>query len=380
MPAVLAALAAAPVAAAVTAVPIGTFTSPTYITGAPGADDLLFIVERGGRIQVIRDGVTVGRPFLDISALVQAPGEDPGAGGEQGLLSVAFAPDYAETGRFYVYFTNNDGDIEVDEFRRLSSAATRADRSSRRRVIVIPHREAQNHNGGQLQFRAEGRLLYFATGDGGAGQRANAPNLNSLLGKVLRIDPRPHGGQPYRVPAGNPYVGRPGRDEIFAYGVRNPWRFSFDHARIAIADVGQASIEEVNLLRIGDAFGANFGWPQYEGDQLFDPSFPGPDPVTFPIHTYTHDGGACAVTGGYVVRDPELAELFGRYIYGDFCTGELRSFKPSFATGEGVAKRDGPLGITAPGLSTFGRDNANRIYFAQLSGQVFRLEASEPTG
>jgi glucose/arabinose dehydrogenase len=378
-----------PGSAAVVAVPIGDFTRPTDVVAAPGSPELLFVVERGGLIEVIRDREELERPFLRLTDLVRAV-PDPGADAEQGLLSMAFAPDYADSGLFYVCFTNADGDVEVDEFSRSPASDVRADRSSRRTVLTVEHRAAPNHNGGLLQFRGNRHLLYLGIGDGGAGQRANAPNLESLLGKLLRIDPRERGSQPYRIPPSNPFVGRPGRDEIFAYGLRNPWRYSFDGGRIAIADVGLASEEEVDLLRLGDAAGANFGWPEFEGNSPFDPSLPGADPVTFPVHTYTHTGGACAITGGYVVRDPTITELAGRYVYGDFCTGELRSFKPVFTGGEVVARDDAPVGITADGLVSFGEAADGSLYIAQLSGAVSALEQtsapsavrapSEPSG
>ena len=198
---------------------IGNFDSPVYVAGAPGAPKLLFVVEQGGRIQVLKDGRRLGKPFLDISKLVSFEGE-------RGLLSVAFPPDYGASGRFYVYYVDRAGNIRIDEFQRRSP--TRAAAGSRRTVIEIAHPVYSNHNGGQLQFLGDD--LYFGTGDGGsAGDPPNnAQNRESLLGKLLRIDPRPSGGRPYTVPSSNPFVGRPGRDEIYSYGLRNPFRFSFD--------------------------------------------------------------------------------------------------------------------------------------------------------
>jgi glucose/arabinose dehydrogenase len=359
--------------AAVTAVQIGTFDNPTYVADAPGFPRLLFVVERGGRIEVMRDEVPLSTPFLDISSLVFAAGE-PGANGEQGLLSVAFPDDYADSGRFYVAFTNNSGDVEVDEFRRSVDKPARADPSSRREVLVVS--DPVHHYGGQLQFGPGGNLLFLSTGDGGDEPSPNAPDLTSLLGKLIRINPRAQVGSPYGIPPGNPFVGSPGRDEIFAYGFRNPWRFSFDSHRIAIGDVGHARWEEVDLLRTADARGANFGWPEYEGNELFAPGLPGQDPVTFPIHTYSHENGGCAITGGFIVRDPDLSELAGRYLYGDFCTGELRSFRPKLSTGE--AQGDAPVGVVAPQLTSFGEGVGGQIYFAQLSGPVSRLEPAPP--
>jgi glucose/arabinose dehydrogenase len=357
---------------AVRAVTIDNFANPVQVATAPSSRRLLFVVERPGRIQVLRDEIRLSRPFLDIRDIVRGS-PDPGAGGEQGLLSVAFAPDYAESRRFYVLFTNNNGDVEINEFRRSTTSAVRADRASRRVLLVIPHPGAQNHNGGQLHF-GPGGLLFISTGDGGGVQPLgeNARRLGSLLGKILRISPLPAGARPYGIPASNPFVGRPGRDEIFAYGLRNPWRFSFDGHRLAIGDVGQSRREEINFLWLGDARGVNFGWPQYEGELVFDSSRPGPDPATFPILTYSHAGGRCTVIGGYVVRDPSLPALTGRYLYADFCTGEVRSFRPRIATQEAVG--DEPAGLALPQLTSFGQGFDGQIYFTQLGGRVSRLE------
>jgi glucose/arabinose dehydrogenase len=213
-----------------------------------------------------------------------------------------------------------------------------------------------------------------ATGDGGGGGDGmdNARNLNTLLGKLLRIDPTSKEG-PYSVPSDNPYVGTDGADEVYAYGLRNPWRFSFDSATgaLSIADVGQAAVEEVNFLSRDAARGANFGWPQFEGDQPFDPTRPGADPPTFPIHTYPSATGSgnCSVTGGYVVRDAKLPALHGRYVYADLCGGALRSFVPS----PSGASDDAALGPTVANPTSFGEGRKGRIYITSLDGPVFKL-------
>ena len=359
------------------AVEIGMFLNPVYIAVAPGHPSLLFIVEQGGKIRVMRNEQTLPLPFLNIEDIVLAR-PDPGAGPEQGLLSVAFPPDYQSSGRFYVAFNNSLGEIEIDEFMRSATSPIRADHKSRRILLTIPHPGATNHNGGQLQFGPRG-LLYISTGDGGGvfprGEAAR--DLTKLLGKILRINPLPGVNLPYRIPPGNPFVGTAGRNEIFAYGLRNPWRFSFDGRRIAIGDVGLLRREEVNLLRLQDAAGANFGWPQYEGDIVYAINRPGPHPPTFPIFTYDHEEGRCAIVGGYVVRDANLPALLGRYLYGDTCTGNIRSFAPRVSTQEAVDDR--PTGITLPGLSSFGRGFNNKMYAAQVStGQVWRLEPPVP--
>lgn len=350
---------------------LGNFQNPTFVTVAPGERALLFVVERPGVIRLLRNEVQIAQPFLDIRDLVLGR-PDAGAGSEQGLLSMAFAPDYAQSRRFYVAFTNNNGEIEIDEFLRTASNSERANRNTRRILLTIPHPGATNHNGGQLNFGPDG-LLYISTGDGGrqTPPGENARRLGNLLGKILRIDPLPDGTRPYGIPASNPFVGELGRDEIFAYGLRHPWRFSFDGARIAIADVGQMSREEVNFLPIADAKGANFGWPRFEGDLVFDNSRPGPDPATPPMFVYSHSGGRCAIIGGHVVSNATLPALDRRYIYGDACSGEIRSFVPRVADQQAAGDRS--AGITLPGLSSFGRGFNGRIYVTQIQGQVSRL-------
>jgi glucose/arabinose dehydrogenase len=347
---------------------IGTFASPVYVTGAPGFPRLIFVVEQAGTVRVMNDGRFLSsRPFLDIRGLVSA-------GGERGLLSIAFPPDYRESRRFYVYFTDQEGDIRVEEFRRRSP--TRAARGSRRLVIEIPHRENSNHNGGQLQFL--GNLLFLGTGDGGSGGDPpnNAQDRESLLGKLLRIDPRPSGGRPYTVPDGNPFVGRPGRDEIYSLGLRNPFRFSFDRVtvpkpRLAIADVGQDRFEELDYLGVGAAAGANFGWDAFEGSSPYRGANSGtPDPggTVKPIFTYGRDRG-CTIIGGYVVGDRRLPSLRGRYVYADLCEGQLRSLVPHLRR----ASDDRPLGLTVSTPSSFGEDARGRIYVVSLEGSVYRL-------
>ncbi|HKO37884.1 MAG TPA: PQQ-dependent sugar dehydrogenase [Solirubrobacterales bacterium] len=340
---------------------IGSFDAPVYVAGAPGFPKLLFVVEQPGRILVLEGGRQ--RTFLDMRGLVSY-------GGEEGLLSVAFPPDYARSGRFYVYYNDNAGDIRVDEFRRRS--ATRASFGSRRPVIQIPHPVNSNHNGGQLQFLDN--LLYFGTGDGGAGGDPpdNAQNKDVLLGKLLRIDPRPAGGKPYSVPSSNPFVGRDGRDEIYSYGLRNPFRFSFDttqsQPRIAIGDVGQDRFEELDYLTVGRANGANFGWDAFEGSSRYSGGSPDPGGTVKPIFTYGR-GRGCTIIGGYVVRDRRLAGLRGRYVYADLCEGELRALTPGLRRARGDRK----LGLQVESPSSFGEDQQGRLYVVSLEGPVYRL-------
>jgi glucose/arabinose dehydrogenase len=346
---------------------IGSFDAPVFVTGASGFPDLLFVVEQPGRIVVLRNGRPLSKPFLDL-------GDQVSYGGERGLLSVAFPLDYRRSKRFYVYYTDADGNIRIDEFKR--GTATRARPGSQRQVIVVPHPVNSNHNGGQLQFL--GNLLYFGTGDGGSGGDPpnNAQNKDVLLGKLLRIDPRSANGSPYTVPADNPFVGKPGRDEIYSYGLRNPFRFSFDRRqpRIAIADVGQNQVEELDYTPVAAANGANFGWDAWEGFSKYDDENSGtPDPggTVKPIFAYSHarGGGSCSIIGGYVIRDPRLKALQGRYVYADLCEGQLRSLVPHLKRASDERK----LGLHVESPSSFGEDDQHRLYVTSVEGPVYRL-------
>jgi glucose/arabinose dehydrogenase len=349
---------------------VGQFDHPVYVAGAPGFPKLLFVVEQPGRVEVLSGGRRLPHPFLDLRAAV---GYD---GGERGLLSIAFPPDYRQSGSFYVYYNDDAGNIRIDEFKRRG--ATRAEPSSQRQVIAIPHPVNANHNGGQMQF-LDG-LLYFGTGDGGSGGDPpnNAQNKDVLLGKLLRIDPRPSGGQPYSVPSSNPFVGKPGRDEIYSYGLRNPFRFSFDtvsarQPRIAIGDVGQNKFEELDYTTVAAASGANFGWDALEGFAPYREENSGtPDPggTVKPIFAYSHArAGSCSIIGGYVVRDRGLPSLYKRYVYADLCEGELRSLVPHLKRAGGERK----LGLAVASPTSFGEDDAHHVYVASLEGPVFRL-------
>jgi glucose/arabinose dehydrogenase len=349
---------------------IGSFDSPVDVTAAPGFPQLLFVVEQGGRVEVLRNGRRLPHPFLDVDPQVSNDG------GERGLLSIAFPPSYQSSGAFYAYYVDNQGNIRIDEFHRRTP--TRADPDPDRPVIRIPHPVNANHNGGQLQFL--GDLLYFGTGDGGSGGDPpdNAQNKDVLLGKLLRIDPRPAGGRPYTVPASNPFVGRPGRDEIYSYGLRNPFRFSFDSVssaqpRIAIGDVGQNRFEEVDYTTVAAAAGANFGWDAFEGFHPYEDENSGtPDPggTTKPIFAYPHSrAGSCSIIGGYVVADPHLRSLYKRYVYADLCEGQLRVLTPHLKRAGGDRK----LGLAVASPTSFGEDDAHHLYVASLDGPVYRL-------
>jgi glucose/arabinose dehydrogenase len=342
---------------------VGTFDQPAYVTSPPGDRRRLFVVELPGRVRLIRDGKLQSRPFLDISDDVQV-------GGERGFLGVAFAPDYARSRRFYVYFTDDTGDVRIQEFRRAGNA-DRADPASRRDLLRIEHRQFGNHNGGQIAFGPDKRL-YVGVGDGGGGGDPfnNAQDRGELLGKVLRIDPVDPGGGPYRIPPGNPFAGQAGmRPEVWAYGLRNPYRFSFDRKTgdLLLSDVGQNEVEEVNFARRARGAGANYGWNRFEGKHRFSAGdAPGHVP---PVVETLHSEGYCSVIGGYVVRDRALAGLYGRYVYGDFCQPELRSAVLS----PGRARGDKRVGLSVPQLSSFGEDAAGHVYATSLNGRVYRL-------
>ena len=344
---------------------IGTFDKPVLVTAPPGDRRRVFVLEQTGRIRVLAGGKRVRRPFLDLR-------NDVIAGGEQGLLGLAFAPDYSRSHRFYVYFTGRDGNQKVQEFRRSARSANRASKSSRRQVMSMSD-PYPNHNGGHLVFGPD-RLLYIGTGDGGSGgdPENRAQNLESPLGKILRIDPRRSGSSPYRSPASNPFVGRSGRNEIYAYGLRNPWRFSFDRGTgdLYIGDVGQNTVEEIDYAARGQARGRNYGWSCFEGRRRFEESRNCPSPVG-PVLDYDRSGGECSVTGGVVSRDSAVPDLAGRYVYGDFCAGRLRSFRID----GGKATDDRALGLSVEALSSFGEDARGRVYATSLNGPVYRFRS-----
>jgi glucose/arabinose dehydrogenase len=325
---------------------IGTFSSPTYLTAPTGDTHRVFVLEQAGTIRVVRDGKELATPFLDLRAQVSS-------GGERGLLGLAFAPDYATSGLFYVHFTGLDGDIHIQEFHRAS--ADRADGGSRRELLRIEHSAFSNHNGGQLSFGPDGRL-YDGIGDGGSegDPLRTAQDPNRPLGKILRFDPARENAQ------------------VFALGLRNPWRFSFDRANgdMTIADVGQDRYEEVDFVKWPTAAGRNYGWSVFEGRHSYNG---GGTPANYvgPVLEHAHSQGWCSITGGYVVRDRALPSLYGRYVYGDYCNPALWSAKlaPGRATG------DRPIGLRVPALSSFGEDARGRVYAVSLNGPVYRFTA-----
>jgi glucose/arabinose dehydrogenase len=333
------------------------FNSPYYVTGAPGDPSRVFVVEGGGQIRLVKNGATQATPFLEISGDVCSSAD--GCGGESGLFSMALAPDYARSGLFYVFYTRDASPgahvLRIEEFRRSASNPDLADPGSRRIVLEINHLDAANHNGGQLQFGPD-KFLYAATGDGGGGQSANAQNLASQLGKLLRIDPH-------------------GPTQIYSSGLRNPYRFSFDRSTgdLAIGDVGEGSWEELDYAPEGGGAGANFGWNCFEGFAVFSGcAVPNHSP---PVLVYPNPpSGPAAVIGGFVIRDSALPALAGRYIYGDEA-GALGTQLRTAVLQPGGAVGDAALpGVSVGGVSSFGQDACGHIYVASLGGSVSRLE------
>jgi glucose/arabinose dehydrogenase len=338
------------------------FGQAVYVTQPPGNSSDLYVVDRTGKVYIVRDGKKLPTPFIDISSEVKTDVE-------QGLLSIAFAPDYASSGLLYAYYTDQQANQRIVEMKRSAGDPDKVDGSER--LVMEMADYAPNHNGGLLTFGTDGDL-YIGTGDGGGtgDPRRNAQNLGSPLGKLLRIDPHAAGGKPYSIPTDNPFVSKPGaRPEIYSYGLRNPWRYSFDSKTnaLTIGDVGQDRYEEVDVVADGNGRGANFGWSAFEGDAPFNDDQSAPGAVK-PALVYSHDQG-CSINGGYVVHDPDLPGLDGRYVYSDFCSGKIRSFK---LTGT-KASDDKPTGLEAQSPTSFGTDNAGHIYVTTLNGDVFML-------
>ncbi|HEY3970919.1 MAG TPA: PQQ-dependent sugar dehydrogenase [Solirubrobacteraceae bacterium] len=342
---------------------VGSFREPVYVTSAPGDASRLFVAQRGGQVMLVQGGRTQARPFLDIGSLVSAGGQ------EQGLLGLAFAPDYARSGRFFVDYTLPSNDIRVVQYDRSSSNPGLADPASARTLLTIDHHKYINHNGGQLAFGPEGDL-YVGVGDGGSEDdpEDNGQNTGTLLGKILRISPSANGG--YTIPDSNPFAARAGRlGEIWAYGLRNPWRFSFDRATgdLVIGDVGQDLQEEIDFVPAHTGAGANYGWSVWEGDRR---NKPGTAPhAVFPVLIARHSEGYCAIVGGFVVRDRSLPSLYGRYLFGDNCHSPIESVKVS--RGRAIDLR--ATGLSVPSTSSFGEDARGHIYVCSLQGPVYRL-------
>jgi len=332
------------------------------------SDARLFVVEQVGRIRILDGGTLRSTPFLDVSARISF-------GGERGLLGLAFHPAYAGNGRFFIFYTQPDGDLQVSEFRRSSGDPSRADPASERPILRIEHSLNTNHNGGMLAFGPDG-YLYIATGDGGGGgdPLKSGQDINSRLGKLLRIDvDTPSPSIPYEVPAGNPFVGKPGDDLIWSYGLRNPWRFSFDRSNgdLWIGDVGQGLWEEIDRARTADGRGRglNYGWNILEGDHCYGATTCDRTGKTPPLAEYPHGSGNCSVTGGYVYRGTASPLLNGRYLFGDYCSGRIWSL----AAGGGSPQAEVLLLDSALQITSFGEDATGEVYVTGVDGTVSRL-------
>jgi glucose/arabinose dehydrogenase len=330
--------------------------SPVFLT-QPLNDGRIFVVEQGGRIRVVKNGVLQTTPFLDISTRVLS-------GGERGLLSVAFHPQYATNHFFYVYFTTQtNGDIRVERFTTTSNPEV-ADPTTSKLIITAPHSTYANHNGGLLTFGPDG-MLYAGLGDGGGGgdPLGNGQNFNSLLGSLLRLDV--DHGDPYAIPSDNPFVGQANhRGEVWAKGLRNPWRYAFDAptSLLYIADVGQDLHEEVDVVATNRA-GLNYGWPVMEGLSCYNAATCTQTGFELPLIDYGHNG-PCSITGGYVYRGSAIPAISGHYFYSDYCAGFLKSFR--YQNGVAVDQKD--WGLTTAAVASFGVDFAGELYI--LSGNT----------
>lgn len=343
---------------------VSSFSNVVAIAHPEDGSNRLFLVQQTGQIH-IRKGVSLlPRLFLNLHSAISCCGE-------RGLLGMAFDPAYRTNGFFYVDFTNQSGDIVIARFK-VSSNPDVANPASKKILLTIPHREFSNHNGGQLAFGSD-RFLYIGIGDGGSGGDPgnNAQNLSVLLGKILRIDVS-H-GLPYAIPANNPFVHRSGaRPEIYEYGLRNPWRFSFDRQNgdLWIGDVGQDQWEEVDFLPVNLPSGKNLGWRLMEGKHCFNPqSGCNNGTLKLPLLEYNHDSEThCAIIGGYRYRGRVIPSLSGAYVYGDFCSGFIWTARPQNGKWTATLLQD-----TSFQISTFGEDASGELYVADYNSGVYQL-------
>lgn len=345
----------------------GGLAFPLYLTSPPG-DERLFIVEKGGRIRIVRHDSLLPESFLDISALVST-------GSEQGLLGLAFHPDYAANGRFFVDYTGTDGDTRIAEYH-VGADQDHADAASARILLTVPQ-PYSNHNGGQVAFGPDG-FLYVGMGDGGSGgdPQGHGQNPDDLLGSLLRLDV--NDAQPYVIPPDNPWADSSGaRGEIWNIGLRNPWRFSFDRGTrdLYIADVGQNDLEEVDVstAATGTGRGANYGWNRMEGLSCFGAGSCDQSGLVLPVVQYSHADG-CSVTGGYVYHGNAIPELQGHYFYADYCQGWVRSFR--LENGKAVDQHTWPTLAPGGAVPSFGEDSAGELYVLSADGIAYRVVRS----
>jgi len=342
---------------------------PLFVTHAGDGSDRLFIVEKTGAIRILQGGALLPTPLLDLSSQVSS-------GSEQGLLGLAFPPNFAASGHFFVNYTDRQGATQIARFQISAADPNRADPASEFSVLTLAQ-PAGNHNGGMLAFGPDG-MLYIGTGDGGGRNDAydNGQNPATLLGKMLRLDVTSAPDQPYRVPADNPWIevdwnGQDVRDEIWAVGLRNPWRYSFDRTTgdLWVADVGQNQWEEINVTTAGTPGGLNYGWPIMEASHCFQNDDCATDGLVLPVQEYAHEGH-CSVTGGYVYRGAAQPQRQGVYFYGDYCSGVIWALAPDGRGGWVNAELARPA-IT---ISSFGEDEAGELYVTDLGGAVYRLD------
>jgi glucose/arabinose dehydrogenase len=341
--------------------PIAQLEDPTAFT-TRAQDNTLYVTEQVGRVRAVRDDRLVPEPVLDLTGQVRS-------GGEQGLLGLAFSPDGT---RLYVHYTSSDGDTRLDEYTMRGATV---DTATRRQVLSAPGLQP-NHNGGEVSFGPDG-MLYLGLGDGGAGgdrgeghaPGGNGQSLDTLLGKILRIDPTPSGGRPYSIPADNPLAGGGGRPEIWAYGLRNPWKFSWDRETddLWIADVGQNAWEEIDFVAGGRGAGFNFGWNRLEGNHEFEGD-PPPNAVP-PIFEYPLSEGACAAIGGYVYRGSRIPALNGAYLFSDYCDSRIRAIVQQ--DGRITDQRDLAEGNQ---VTAFGQDQNGELYVLSQGDGLQRID------
>jgi glucose/arabinose dehydrogenase len=380
---------------------VGGFNKPVHVTHAGDGSGRLFVTEQGGTIKIVQNSQINGT-FLNIADRVRSPDSIPAGGNEQGLLSLAFPPGYG-TSRdyFYVYYTNRDGNNQLSRFH-LGANPNIADPNSEEMILLFNHPTYENHNGGQLAFGPDG-YLYIGTGDGGGGgdPNNNAQNTNSLLGKLLRIDVEMEPIQPepsafnifmplviqstgtaqvrYRIPLDNPFVGMPGRRaEIWAFGLRNPWRFSFDRMNhdLYIGDVGQDLHEEIDYQPASSTGGENYGWDIVEGNTCYGSPICDTTGITPPVHTYPNPNPGCAsVTGGFVYRGPAYPGMNGIYFFGDFCSGSIWGLQRENNAWYTQLLANAPTNQ----VSSFGEDESGELYLAYRgSGFLYRIVDQSP--
>jgi glucose/arabinose dehydrogenase len=334
------------------------FSGPLYLTHAHDGSNRIFVIEKQGRIQILQDGKKLDTPFMDITSIVNS------ASSERGLLGLAFHPMYKDNGLFYVHYSDKQGDTAIAQYKVSADNPDLADPKSAKLLLHVDQ-PYPNHNGGEITFGPDG-YLYIGLGDGGSGgdPQGNGQNTQALLGKILRIDV--NSGDPYGIPSDNPYAdGKNGRPEVYAIGLRNPWRFSFDRTTgdLYIADVGQNAYEEIHFQAAKTAPPLNYGWNIMEAAHCYRGSSCDQKGLTLPIAEYEHSDG-CSVTGGYVYRGTASPRMQGIYFFSDFCSGKVWALQRSADDKWQLTELMSRVGS----ISSFGEDEAGEIYLTDLTG------------